>query len=318
MSDVKTRDAKTKDVTVAESTLNWSNHRIRWTIGRLFNHLFRVAEVSVAQKVFRNLPSPCLTTRNLFGYRMHLDLSRSLSQQLLYLMGERHITERALINEHVKPGMSVVDVGANIGYHVLMFAQRIGGSGRITAIEPSPENLTELKANISGNTLKNVDLYEIAVGSRETTVEVRGGINSGIQTEGQGIAAVDMKPLSEVVREKCDFIKIDVDGYEAEVVEGAFDVLRRDRPVLLLELHPHLLPRFGSNVQTVVARLREIYNHIEGYDQFRAKEDSVIRRVLRRYAVPDKLRAIDELDSVIELADADQHNWTFWIIARNV
>ncbi len=298
--------------------VSWNRHRMRWTISRLCASVFRACEVRLLTSYFGKLPVPCRTTRSLFGRSMHLDLARSSAQQLLYLMGPRALHELILYQQHVKPGMTVVDVGSNIGYHVLLFESLVGATGKIIAIEPSPENLPELEANIKNNNLRNVSLHKIAVGATQSTVQVKSGINSGICTDdSEGIAAIPMQQLDEVATEKVDFIKIDVDGYELEVLQGSLQVLERDRPTVLVEVHPHILPRFGNCVQNVIDVLSPYYSKIEGFDHFRAKDESVIKRVLRRYVAPHQLKKIENLNAVIAEADANQHDWTFWIVASN-
>lgn len=109
----------------------WTATRLRWRTGQWVNSIIRTHDVAQASWFFRQLPTPCRTTRKLFGYDLHLDLSRSSAQQLLYLMGERFIGERILFQRLVRPGMTVVDVGANIGYHTLLFETLVGDGGEL-------------------------------------------------------------------------------------------------------------------------------------------------------------------------------------------
>jgi ubiquinone/menaquinone biosynthesis C-methylase UbiE len=81
--------------------------------------------------------------RRLFGQKYVCDVSR-WPQQAIFLIGERYIPEARLIQQLLKRGMRIVDVGANVGYYMLMFAEKVGTEGHIIAIEPSPENLPEL------------------------------------------------------------------------------------------------------------------------------------------------------------------------------
>ena len=315
MTNLQQNSASTK---LVEECPTWQQRRLKWSLAKFWGNLVRVRELQLTQKTFADTPEICRTVRKLYGYKMHLDLSRGLAQQQLYLQGKRFITERRLFEEYVKPGMSVVDVGANIGYHTLAFAHLVGSSGKVISIEPSPENLIELRANIVNNNLTNVRLEEIAIGARTTTARIRGGINSGVLLSGgaPGIGEVTLKPLGDVLPEKVDFVKIDVDGYEGEVIQGAAEVLYRDRPTLLLEMHPHMLPRFNSSVQSILDILRDIYPRIEAFDQFRADSESPLTRIMRRYWNSDRLNQISNLDHVAKLGDDGQHNWTFWIVAH--
>jgi tRNA G37 N-methylase Trm5 len=108
------------------------------------------------------------------------DVSRGGPQKLIHLLGERFITEAILIRRLIKPGMRIVDVRANIGYYVLMFAQLAGPNGKIVAVEPSPENLPELELNVVHNNLCNVEIIPKAVGAENKQIGLLSGINSGV------------------------------------------------------------------------------------------------------------------------------------------
>jgi hypothetical protein len=108
--------------------------------------VLRCWELSLAEWAFRNVSTSMWTTRPLFGATMHLNLARSRAQQLLYLMGRRFIGEFMLLERLVHPGMRVVDVGANIGYYLLLFERLVGAFGKVICIEPSPENVAELSS----------------------------------------------------------------------------------------------------------------------------------------------------------------------------
>ena len=134
-----------------------------------------------AEKIFRDVKRGTLLERRLFGHRFVCDVSRAGPQKLLYLIGERYVSEANLVRPLLAPGMKVVDVGANVGYYTLMFAQVVGPGGRIIAIEPSPcYNLPELKLNIERNELRNVEIVSKAVGNFRGEVGLRAGINSGV------------------------------------------------------------------------------------------------------------------------------------------
>ena len=140
----------------------------------------RFSALPRAEQIFRDVKRGTLLERRLFGHRFVCDVSRAGPQKLLYLIGERYVSEANLVRSLLAPGMKVVDVGANVGYYTLMFAQVVGPAGRIIAIEPSPENLPELKLNIERNKLRNVEIVSKAVGNSQKEVGLRSGINSGV------------------------------------------------------------------------------------------------------------------------------------------
>ena len=137
-----------------------------------------------------------------------------MAQQMLYLEGERFIKERYLVKSLVSKGMTIVDIGANIGYYLLMLESVIGENGKIYCIEPSQENLPELKRNIKQNKLDNVELIEAAVGSQKGTVGMKSGINAGVTDADHAPYQVEVDTLGALVSTSIDFIKIDVEGEE--------------------------------------------------------------------------------------------------------
>src|ERR1041384_6865770 len=90
--------------------------------GRGTAFLYRLNTLRLAGMIFRGVTSPTLVKRRYFAKSLVLDVSRSNAQQLLWLQGQRFVQESQLFRRLVEPGMTIVDVGANIGYYALMFA----------------------------------------------------------------------------------------------------------------------------------------------------------------------------------------------------
>lgn len=291
-----------------------STGMIRFALARAFCGIVRFGELRVAERIFKGCATPQLTRRTLFGSIFVGDVSRSSFQQLLYLQGERTIPERFLLKNLLAPGMHVVDVGANIGYYVSMYEQIIGQPGNITCIEPSPENLKELYANISANGWSNVTVHECAVGNHTGKVGLRDGVNSGVVAIEEGVFQSTVRPLDELVSKRCDFLKIDVDGYEWHVLQGARKVIERDRPILFLEYHPELIGRHGGSIQEVMAFLRGQYSDIRFFDS--PDERSLISKITNRYFSANTVREID----IRGIPEEDLHRGrlygTFWIVCR--
>ena len=262
------------------------------------------------------VPSPCWAERKLFRKRFALDLSRSTTHKLLYLEGERFVDERYLIQGLLRPGMTVVDVGANIGYYLLMFQQVVGVDGFVICIEPSEENLLELEKNIRLNRFENVILHKVAVGMMEGNTGLRSGINSGVVKEGQGDYLVPMRRLDFLIERKVDFLKIDVEGFEGQVIQGAREVIRRDRPTIFLELHPRIVSGYGFSVRTILEDLKNIYSQIELYDIPRPDDESLIRKISVRYFRKNPIRRIDNVEDFLEHCGVGETERTFWAVCR--
>ena len=174
------------------------------------------------------------------------------------------------LEELVQPGWTVIDVGANIGYFTLLMANRVGPRGKVIAFEPLAENFRILQENIRLNGHRNVVAENCALMSSSERVELRSATPGAItwvasvrvkQDSAVESESVEAISLDEYVQKKgiakVDFLKIDVEGAEESVLEGATNVLSTDRPVLLIELHE--LDRFKDK-HPAILRLRS-YNY---------------------------------------------------------
>lgn len=175
------------------------------------------------------------------------------------------------LEELIRPGWTTIDVGANIGYFTLLMANRVGPQGKVIAFEPLAENFRILQENIKLNGHANVVAENLALMSRTERIELRSAtpgaitwvasvrIDQNSAVESQSVEAVT---LDEYVQKngiaKVDFLKIDVEGAEASVLEGATNVLNRDQPTLLIEMHE--LGRFKEQ-HPAILKLRE-HNYV--------------------------------------------------------
>ena len=269
-----------------------------------------------AERAFSGVTAPCLLRRPLFGLRFAADVSRTPTHRLLYLEGERFIGERFLLSRLVPKGGTIVDVGANIGYYLLLFEKLAGPTGSVVAIEPSAENLPELKRNIAENGFRNVELHEVAVGASRGTVGFRSGINGGIAEATAAAYQVPLLPLDEIVgARRVDFLKIDVEGGEGRVLAGGRSLVRRWHPVVFMEVHPHMLGAYGDTARGVVERLRAEYESVELYENVEDKI-SPCGKFAVRYLGRDPVRRIADPEAFLASMDAAPPVCTFWAVAK--
>ncbi len=164
----------------------------------------------------------------------------------LQTYGEYCEDEVRLFQKVVRPGDTVLDIGANIGAHTVFLANAVGQDGRVIAFEPLRSNFQMLCANLALNGLQHVEPMHAAVGLEVGTVQVpRAGLmnvgNQGAFSVKDPLpddATLDMVPMTTVdalTLESCHFIKIDVEGMEEEVLRGAAATLKRHQPILHLE-----------------------------------------------------------------------------------
>jgi FkbM family methyltransferase len=150
------------------------------------------------------------------------------------------------LSEQLKEGMTFLDVGANIGFYTLLAAKRVGESGTVISMEADPDVFAILMQNIQSNSLSNVHALNGAAYRSCDRVRLGRAIASSwytglyYQNATQWIE-VDSYTLDSLrsrfgIR-PIDMVKIDVEGAEAEVLEGMTCILHEDRPKLLVEVH---------------------------------------------------------------------------------
>ena len=151
------------------------------------------------------------------------------------------------ITSTVKQGMTVIDIGAHIGYYTLLFAKCVGAKGRVFSFEPHPGNFEMLRKNVQLNHLTQVQTLDQAVFSRagEITISVpddQPNSGNGSVCLDKGVRqfrvhAVSLDAFCEEYLIRPDVLKMDVEGAEYEVLRGAQRVIAQFRPKMLIELH---------------------------------------------------------------------------------
>ena len=207
--------------------------------------------------------------RRIHDYRLMLDLEdRGISRSLM-LFGTREIDHKIILERVLFPGMTVFDIGANIGYYVLMELGLIGTSGRLVAIEPSPENVAQLQRNLTLNSYHGVPVIESAVSdqpgervfhlSDQSNLGTFHATGSGIQHLSGERITVPTVTVPEIAAEHGapDLIRMDVEGHEVEVLGGMLDAIRSGAmaPMILFETH---LSRYSDD-HDMVAVLTALY-----------------------------------------------------------
>jgi FkbM family methyltransferase len=173
---------------------------------------------------------------------------------LRYLTGDAEPEVQQALAELIKPGQTVYDVGANIGFFTILCSRLVGPEGHVYAFEPIPQNLKTLHHNVALNRLENVTVVEQALSSSTGTAQmfvspwsafhslnVEGATKQEDHGPDEGEITVRTVTLDEFVQGEGvrapDLIKIDVEGAELIVVEGMAETLRSVQPLLLVELH---------------------------------------------------------------------------------
>lgn len=206
--------------------------------------------------------------------REGLDFDLRLDREIdlwIYLTGWWEKTDCRIALRALQPGATVLDIGANIGSFALRAAQVVGRSGRVIAFEPDVRSRDELTCNIERNTFENIFVEPLALGraSGEREFHLASTTHPGdsslfprIDRGGAGserVIRVAVDRLDDYVERqnltRIDFIKIDVEGGEPDVLAGARETLRRFRPQLLVECNPEMLAAAGSSAAHLVDEL---------------------------------------------------------------
>jgi FkbM family methyltransferase len=204
-----------------------------------------------------------------------LDRLAALFLHKFALMGK---PERLFFEQKLKPGMNVVDIGANQGLYSLMFSRLVGATGTVIAFEPEPDMFAALETNISANSVSNVEHHQFALGSKSGEAMlsrslINGGDNrlsSGHPDTTSTKKLVRIVTLDEIVAgRRIDFIKMDVQGWEWEAIRGMEATLRRNPMISVhFEFWPAGLRRSGCEPTELLQFLSQqgfqIYRCCEG------------------------------------------------------
>ena len=191
------------------------------------------------------------------------------ASRLAYYFGVSEPELFAFYEGFLKPGMTVVDAGANIGLHTLFFAKRVGPEGRVYAFEPGQSAFDRLQSHVKRNQLTNIRCLHCALGASEGVVSITENRQDNsrnfvveFSSGATGTKNVVLRSLDQVLKEegvaRIDFLKIDVEGFEPQVLEGASNYLRQQSiRVLQLELDDSSLARSGYTAARVSDMLHD-------------------------------------------------------------
>jgi len=199
------------------------------------------------------------------GRRLTLGLhmvSETLSASIFRLQtNEPAVT--SLILEFLNEGDAMIDVGANIGWHTVLAAEKVGAKGYVYAFEPDPTNFRLLTDNCATNALSWVERIEAAAGDRNGEELLRLSLtNFGdhrlyeVVDETRPNSRVQVVRLDDALGHRLDrlrLVKIDTQGYEPKVLRGMCGIAERWHPAIVMEFWPHGILASGESVYEVLA-----------------------------------------------------------------
>lgn len=199
----------------------------------------------------------------------------------------------SILKKQLRIGMTVMDIGSNIGYYALMAAKLVGNKGRVVAVEPNPTSYEYLTKNIRTNNLSNVVARNVAIWDKQDFIDFiilkesnrcyveDAIIENNVKMENMPlkyrlkVPAITLDYLfDELYRQeiitKVDFIRMDVEGGEWQIMKGARQVIEHFLPKIFMELHVPILgeekstglltalKEFGYNINCLILRQADI------------------------------------------------------------
>lgn len=174
------------------------------------------------------------------------------------LTGQYEEFEIDLLEQLLKPGMTMVDIGANNGTHTCIGARAVGAEGRVLAVEPISQNLDLLRGSVDINQdfARRITIVPAAAGADDTG-SVRVFLDEGnsgthsIGGTGDAWEDVPLRTVDSLVEEhglaEVNLLKVDVEGYERPVLAGASRLLNRSAPILMMEFDHRMISGLGDS-----------------------------------------------------------------------
>jgi FkbM family methyltransferase len=210
----------------------------------------------------------------------------------LHRFGWMGRAERAALARLVRPGMSVVDVGSNLGLYTVLLSRLVGPSGRVQAYEPDPGLFALLQQNCARNGCANVSATNSALGScRGRLTLCRLLVNSGDNHLGSGggrlfrrDVEVEVVPLDEIASGPApDWVKIDVQGWELQVLRGMSRLLRQNPDTCVyFEYWPEGFRRAGYAAADLLAFLTDLNFRLHRADTLEPLDAAALAALTRK------------------------------------
>jgi len=237
----------------------------------------RLANLSMLA-VQRHILGRRFLTRRIYDYRLLLDSEDPGICQQLLRRGEREPEQRFILEREIKPGMTVLDLGANVGYYTVMMARLAGEGARVLAVEPFPGNFSLLKRNLALNGLSaQVETCPIAIGAQDGEQPLLlaercnwhslhdPAVGSDApwceryrrRMAGSCVVATLTLPSYLADKPPVELMRMDLEGYEVEILRGVLrlPVHLASRLHILFETHPEFYHPRRNDLRSVLEEL---------------------------------------------------------------
>lgn len=170
-----------------------------------------------------------------------------------------------IVKNVVKEGDICLDCGANLGYHAITMARMTGPRGKVIAFEPLRVIFQQLNGNAFLNGLRNIIALNVAIGNQTGIIQMDyvdvdnpSGVNIGATKIGAHGDMVEMIKIDDVIQNGVSFMKIDVQGSEVFLLEGAENLIKNSRPIMFIEVENQWLTCFGQTSETLLNKVMSL------------------------------------------------------------
>ena len=183
------------------------------------------------------------------GFRIHVRPSDIAVGEAVFHGGLHEPNVTAVFERRLRPGMRVIDIGANIGWFTMLAASRVGPAGEVIAVEPDRDNAALLEASRRVNGFDHVTLLPVAAGRVSGAVAIfraySNAATAPLETidplHSELVPAIRLDDVIDASKGPIGLVKADVEGAEPIALAG-LEMLRRDRPVIVCEFAPGMMP----------------------------------------------------------------------------
>lgn len=230
--------------------------------GRRILRLMSIDETKIADKLVKSV----ISTNEII--EIHgIKITKSKTARLTILTGENEPSTTALIEKELKPGMNILDLGANFGWFTLISSKIVGKTGHVYALEPDPNLIRTLKDNVKLNDLDNVSYFPLAASNKSGTAKL--SLNASYPTRNRvesktlfenciDIDTISIDEFCEQNDVKVDFIKMDIEGSEVKAFEGMKKTfLNNPKIKMIVEFNPQAISDVGSSPEDFITFLEQ-------------------------------------------------------------
>lgn len=210
-------------------------------------------------------------------FKINVNTKNFIDANIFYT-GDYEPYLKVKFKELIKEGDIILDVGANIGFHTLYFAELTGKMGKVIAFEPIPINFNALQKNINLNDFNQILIINKALGNTNTLLNIH--INPETQNPGafnlfdDGVKNLTIACvrgddyLNESGSRRVDFIKVDVEGFELEVFKGLEQTIKQFMPIIIFEYDKNYQAKINDDPKAIfhfLSKFAYMFFTLDGY-----------------------------------------------------